>query len=74
MPVSQAKPQVSGRHDLASAYEAHRLAKAIEAAIARRQRNEALQAILARLEQARRDNAERYLADRLRRETSSELS
>jgi hypothetical protein len=46
----------------------------IDRARDRAERNKALAAILARLDAARRDNADRYLAQRLRRETSRELS
>ena len=62
------------RYSLTSAREAHRLAQAIDRAKDRAKRQQALAAILARLEQARRDNADRYLAQRLRRETSHDLS
>ena len=68
------KQSTSERYSLTSAQEAHRQAQAIDRARDRAERQRALAAILARLEQARRDNAERYLADRWRRETSAELS
>ena len=62
------------RHSRTLAAQAHMLAQAVDRHRAQAKRNKALAAILARLEQARRDNADRYLADRLRRETSQELS
>jgi hypothetical protein len=71
MPSKQASQEM---YSLTSAQEAYRLAQAIDRARDKAQRNKALAAILARLEQARRDNADRYLAQRLRRETSHDLS
>ena len=57
-----------------SAQEAYRLVELVDRARDRASRNKALAAILARLEAARRDNAEKYLVQRLRRETSRGLS
>ena len=61
-------------YSLTSAREAYRTAELIDRARDRAERDKALAAILARLEQARRENADRYLAQRLRRETSRDLS
>ena len=60
--------------DLIGAIQARKLGYAVERQREQAKRNEALAAILARLEAARRDNAERYLVDRVKRETSRDLS
>ena len=67
-------PNSQERYSLTSAQEAYRSALLIDRARDKAERNKALAAILARLDTARRDNAERYLADRVRRETSHDLS
>lgn len=71
-PMRHAKTQEP--YSLIGAIQAQRLVKYAERRIEQAKRNGALQAILARLEAARAENAERYLADRLRRETSQDLS
>ena len=62
------------RYCIRSAQEALRAAELIDRARERKDRATALAAILNRLEQARIENAERYLVERLRRETSHDLS
>jgi len=54
--------------------ERHTLAQSVAVAIDREERNKALSAILKRLDDARREHTDHYLAQRLRRETSQELS
>ena len=54
--------------------EPYRLWESIQAGLAAQRRHAALQAIVARLDAARREHAESYLASRLRRETSCDLS
>ena len=62
------------QYGLIGAIQAHRLAKASDRQETRQARNEALAAILSRLEQARRDHVADYFSERLRRETSQDLS
>ena len=66
--------QIESHVALWEAIEASRAAKLSERRLAQLKRNEALAAIMTRLEQARRDNAKTYLDDRARREMSQDLS
>ena len=62
------------RFTLTEAFRAAQAAKRSELYPARTKRNKALEAILKRLEAARKENAERYLMERAHRETSRDLS
>ena len=61
-------------YSLIGAIQAHRLAQSSELLAERTRRNAGLAAILARLDAARQEHVESYLAQRLRRETSHDLS
>lgn len=64
----------SDRYQLAEAIKAAQAAKRSELRLAALRRSEELAAILARLDEARREHAESYLASRAHRETSTDLS
>lgn len=64
----------AGPYSVITAIQAHRLAVESERNLARSERNLALAIILARLDEARRENAAAYITDRAHRETSADLS